>query len=226
MEEDVVVTEEVDGEVFVGGVSGGMGGVADDGVPAGFGVEEFASGVRAELGLEVGVVFADPGEELGPEGVALVEERGECGLGGGAEGEVGVGDDFEAVEGRADERIEAGDGEPCDFHLRECGNFGEAAEGEGEGFGIGGKSFTWRGVERKIEEDFVDDQREVVFLTKGVKPSEFFGFDVGAGWIVGVDEEDGTRARGDGAFEGLEIDEPAVGIGEGIGDETDVLQAG
>ena len=110
MEEDVVVTEEVDGEVFVGGVSGRMRGVAEDGVPAGFRVEEFASGVRAELGLEVGVVFADPGEELGPEGVALVEERGECGLGGGAEGEVGVGDDFEAVEGRADLGVGAGDG--------------------------------------------------------------------------------------------------------------------
>ncbi len=49
---------------------------------------------------------------------------------------------------------------------------------------------------------------------------------VGASGIVRMDEEDSACARGDGAFEGLEIEEPAVGVGEGIGDEADVLQAG
>jgi len=81
----------------------------------------------AELGLEVGVVFADAGLELGAEGVALAEESGESGLGGGAEGEIGVGDDFEAVEGGADLGFGAGNGEPGDFHLGEGGYFGEAA---------------------------------------------------------------------------------------------------
>jgi len=41
-----------------------------------------------------------------------------------------------------------------------------------------------------------------------------------------VDEKYGAGARGDGVFERLEIDEPAVGVGERVGDEADVLQAG
>ncbi len=109
VEEDVVGAEEMDGEVFIGGVGGGVCGVAEDGVPAGFGVEEFAGWMRAELGLEVDAIFADAGEKLGAEGVALTEECGESGLGGGAQGEIGVGDDFQAIESRADLGIGAGD---------------------------------------------------------------------------------------------------------------------
>jgi len=30
-------------------------------------------------------------------------------------------------------------------------------------------------------------------------------------------EKDGAGARSEGVFEGLEIDEPAVGVGEGVG---------
>jgi hypothetical protein len=41
--------------------------------------------------------------------------------------------------------------------LRERGNFGEAAESEGEDFSVGSESLARRGVEREIEEDFVDD---------------------------------------------------------------------
>ena len=49
--------------------------------------------------------------------------------------------------------------------------------------------------------------------------------DVGAGGIVGMDEENGAGSGGDGAYEGLEIDEPAVGVGEGVGLEVNVLEA-
>ena len=88
MEEDVVMKEEMDGEVFVGRVSGGVCGVAEQGVPAGFGVEELAGRMGMELGLEVGAIFANTGAELRAERVALGEERGESGLRGGAEGEM------------------------------------------------------------------------------------------------------------------------------------------
>jgi hypothetical protein len=86
VEKDVVMAEKVDGEVFVGGegavrgtgrirgvgvLSGGVGAEPEDGVPAGVGVEEFAGEVGAELGLEVGAIFADAGEKLRAEGVAL-----------------------------------------------------------------------------------------------------------------------------------------------------------
>ena len=97
VEKDVVMAEEVDGEIFVRSRSGGVWGVAKGGIPAGFGVEEFDGGVGAELGLEIGKIFFDASEELRAERVALGEERGEGGLRGGAKGEISVGDDFEAV---------------------------------------------------------------------------------------------------------------------------------
>jgi len=165
VEEDVVMAEEMDGKIFVGGAGGG---VAECGVPAGFGVEEFAGGVGAKLRLEVGAIFADAGEDLRAEGVALGEESGECGLGGGAEGEIGVGDDFEALEGGADLGVGAGYRKPGDFHLGESGDFGEPAQGEGEDFGVCGEGFARRGVEGEIEEDFVDDEREIVFFAESV----------------------------------------------------------
>ena len=89
--------------------------------------------------------------------MALGEEHRESGLGGGAEGEEGVGGDFEAIEGGADLRRGTGDGEPGDFHLGESGNFGKAAEGEGEDFGVGGEGSARSGIEGEVEEDFVDD---------------------------------------------------------------------
>src|ERR1700722_18088227 len=50
--------------------------------------------------------------------------------------------------------------------------------------------------------------------------------EVRASGIVGMNEKNGARARGDGAFQGLKIDEPAMGVGQGVGDEADVLEAG
>src|SRR5437879_1828578 len=41
-----------------------------------------------------------------------------------------------------------------------------------------------------------------------------------------MDEENGASARRYRVLERLEIDEPALGVGEGVGDETDVLEAG
>ena len=73
VEQDVVGAKDVDGEVFVSLVGGGVWGVAEDGVPAGIGVEEFAGWMRAELGFEMGAIFTEAGENLGSESVALGE---------------------------------------------------------------------------------------------------------------------------------------------------------
>ena len=110
--------------------------------------------------------------------------------------------------------------------MRESGNLGEAAEGEGEDFGIGGEGFAGWGVEGEIEEDLVDDQGEIVFFANSIEAVEFFGLHVRAGGIVGMDEKNRAGTRRDGVFERLEIDEPTVGVGEGVWDEVDVLQAG
>ena len=110
--------------------------------------------------------------------------------------------------------------------MGKSGNLGEAAEGEGEDIGVGGKGSAGSGVKGEIQEDFVDDEGEIVLFAKGVEASEFFGLDVRTGGIIGMDEEDGASARSDDVFEGLEIDEPAVGVGEGVRDQADVLKAG
>lgn len=182
--------------------------------------------MRAELRLEMSEIFLDAGEELGAEGIALGEERGESGLGGGAEGEIGVGDDFEAFKSGVDLGGGTGNSEPSDFHLGECCNLGEAAEGEGEDIGVGSEGLARSGVEREIEEDFIDDESTIVFFAKGVEASEFFGLDVRTGGIVGMDEENGASTGGNSVFEGLEIDEPAVSVGEGVGLQMDILKAG
>ena len=110
MEEDVVVAEEMDGEVFVGGVGGRVGGVTKGCIPAGLGVEEFDGGMVAELGFEMATIFVDTREELRAQRATLGEQGWKRGLGRGAEGEIGIGDDFEAIEGGADLRGRAGDG--------------------------------------------------------------------------------------------------------------------
>jgi len=100
----------VDGEGFIGSPGGGVGGVAESAIPACFGVEEFDGGMGPELRLEMRKIFFNTGEELRAERVALCQERGEGGLGWGAEGKIGVGYDFETIEGGTDLRGGAGDG--------------------------------------------------------------------------------------------------------------------
>src|SRR5215469_13583413 len=158
--------------------------------------------------------------------MALREQSRESGLRRGAEGEISVGDDFEALEGGADKSGGTGDGEPGDFHLRERGDFGEAAEVEGQCQGVGGEGFARLGVESEVEEDFVDDEGQMVFQAESIEAAELFGLDIGAGGIVGMNEKDSTGTRGDGAFEGSKIDEPAMRVFEGVRNELDVLEAG
>ena len=227
VDEEVVIAEEMDGEVLVGGMSGGgVWSKAKDAVPAGVGVEKFGSGMSGEKRLQLGAILADAGEELPSQGMALGEEGRESGLRRGTEGEIRVGDDFEAFEGGTDKSRGTGDGEPGDFHLRKRGDFGEAAEGEGERQGVGGEGFARLSAEREVEEDFVDDEGQMVFQAEGVQTVERFGLDVGTGGIVGMNEKNGAGTWGDGAFEGMEVDEPAVSVFEGVRDELDVLKAG
>ena len=53
VEKDVVITEKMDSQVFVGG--GGSSEV-EDSIPAAFGVEQFGQGICAQEGFEIRVV--------------------------------------------------------------------------------------------------------------------------------------------------------------------------
>ena len=133
MDEDMVIAEELNGEILIREMDRARRRTqAEDGVPPGVGIKEFGDGMRSESGLELRAIFADAHEELGAERMALGEQHGERGLCWRAEREIRVGDDFEALEGRADKSGTTGDGKPGDFHLRQRGDFGEAAESEGE----------------------------------------------------------------------------------------------
>ncbi len=188
--QNMVILEKLDSEFLIRGTWWH----AKDSVPAGIRAEEFALGLWVEKGLESSTVFANAIEKLRPQGVPLGQQRGKRGLCGSADGKKSVGDDFQTIERGTDERNRAGDGEPCDFHLRQRGDFGKAAKSEGKGFGVGSESFARQAVEGETQEDFVHDQSKIMFLADGVQAEELFGLDVGAGGIVGMDEENGTRA--------------------------------
>lgn len=66
----------------------------------------------------------------------------------------------------------------------------------------------------------------MVASAEGVERGAVFGTGVVAGGIVGMDEQDGARARGDGGFERGDMDGPAVVVVERVGAEAHVFERG
>ncbi len=158
--------------------------------------------------------------------LARGEKRGQSVLDWRVYGEIGVGDDFEAARGDLLEFGWAGESNPGAFHLRKAAEFGDAAEGKGERSVLCSERGRWSGLQGEVEKDFVGDEGEIVFCAEARELGLFVGFGVVAGGIVGMNDDGGASARGDGAFEGSEVELPAVVIDEGIADEFDVVEIG
>ena len=110
---DVMVAQELNGEILVGDMGAArVRAKANDSVPAALGVQRLGSGMRAEKGLQLGTILAEASKKLCAKRMPLSEESWERGLGGRADGKIGVGDNLEAVECRADLRGGAGNGQP------------------------------------------------------------------------------------------------------------------
>jgi len=116
-------------------------------------------------------------------------------------GEIGIGDDFEAHACVVFEIGGTGDGEPSGFHLRQAAEFGNAAERESERGSLCGEGWRGNSLERKIEKDFVGDDREIVFGADGGELRLFVRLCVVASGIVGMHGDGGAGTRSDGTFE-------------------------
>jgi hypothetical protein len=245
--------EDAGGEGGVGEVLAGDGaGDAEDGRPSG--LQRQAVGVGAgEVGVEGAEVFGAALADLALDGVALGEPGWEGVLDGGVHGEEGVGDDFEAGHGGLGDFCGAAGDDPGGLHLGEAADLADAGEDEGQagvvaggeaagageldrGCGGGfGRGFDRRfdgGLDRVVEEDFVDDEGDSLLRAEGFEGGAFVGGGEVAGRVVGVHEDDGAGAAGDGGAEGFEVDGPAgVGAGirvkvEGVFAEDDVVELG
>ena len=82
------------------------------------------------------------------------------------------------------------------------------------------------GGERVFGEDFVGDEGDVLFRAEAGELFEFAGFQIAAGGVVGMDEENGFRVGGELGFEGLEVEPPAFGVAEGVLDDLDGFELG
>ena len=205
--------EELAGGEFVGLESGD----AQDCVPTALELESVDHGLGLELAVEFGEVCRDTGADLGLEAVALGEPDGQGELDGSVHGEPCVGEDFEAGEGFRG--LRAGGENPGGFHLWEGADFAGAADDEnGDAEVAGGKAggvFGGGAAESVVQEDFIHNEGEIV---AAAECGEGEGFDVGgevAGGVVGMDEDDGAGARGDGPGEAVEVELPAVVVDEG-----------
>ena len=258
-------------------VVGLEGGDAEDGVPAAFDREALNGVYGPDRLVEDGEVGGDSAADLLLDGEAAGEPRGQSPLDGSVHREERVGDDFEAGEGlvgRLAGGLSAGlvgslvggvvgagaddggyDGNPGDLHLREGGNFAEAAddvdgdafEAAGEALGLRGESGGLRGgvrglrgvvglggevrvrkvgAEAVVEEDLVDDEGEAELAAEPGELLGLGGFGEVAGGIVGVHDDDGARARSDGAADAFGVDLPAVLVDQRHRLEADVVEGG
>ena len=219
---DALLLEQSEGEIFVGT----RGGNAKDDVPAGFNGEAGAESLGGELRVERGEIGADAREKLCLELVTSGEQCRKSVLDWRIHGEIRVGDDFEAARSVLFELLRTGEGEPGAFHLRKAAELGDAAEGERERGVLRGEGWCGRGLQGKIEEDFVGDEGEIVFRAERGELGLLVWLGVMACGIVGMHEDGGASAGGDGPFEGREIKLPAVIIDERVADEFDVIEIG
>src|SRR5579859_2072686 len=77
--------------------------------------------------------------------------------------------------------------------------------------------------DRKIEEHFVGNDRNLARRTDLIESEHFLRLAIIPGGVVGVDDDDGSRTRRDGVFDGVEINLPAEVIDQRIAHESHVM---
>ncbi len=177
-------------------------------------------------GGDGGEVGSEAGQDLGLDLFPATKPIRECELARGVHRKEGIGDDFEARESAFADVIGAAGNEPGDFHLGKCGDLRQTRQHKREaGVGSSGEAGDGFG-EGVVEEDFVDDEGEVVAETESLQLVAFDGVRGMAGRVVGMDEQNGSGARGDASFEFCEVDPPAEVVKQRVGLEDDVVKAG
>ena len=145
-------------------------------------------------------------------------------LDGGVHGEEGVGYDFESGQSLGLHFSGAEAGNPADLHLGKRRYFAEAADNKSKArVGANCEAFD-RAAESVVEEDLVDDEGEVVLGAEGLEAVTLGAGRSVAGWVVGVDQDDGSGSRGDAAFQFCKVDPPAEVGKERVGGEKNVIE--
>src|SRR5438552_840390 len=79
---------------------------------------------------------------------------------------------------------------------------------------------------RIVEKDFVRDERDLASGTELNQPGGFFSFYIGAGGIVGMDDQDGPRRWLDFFLQCFEINVPAVVVKKRVVHQADIVEIG
>src|SRR5579872_4843457 len=145
-----------------------------------------------QLAVEFFKISANASQQLRLDGKALVKQRGRSVLDGRVHGEIGVGDDLEALESGLHEGIRPRGDEPGELHLRQSRNFRNAAQSEGEVLLVSGESRLRMSIEAVVEKDFVHNEGEAVLAAKIVHGTALGAANIRAGGIIGIDEDDGA----------------------------------
>src|SRR5450759_2208977 len=222
MDNDTHLPQEINGQIFV---SSKYGNPHDD-VPSAFDLQSRARGMACELAIEFREILAQTIEKNRLDLFAPIEQHRGGKLDRSVHGEIGIGDDFQARSCFGDRFFGAAGGHPGKLHLREGGNLGNSAEGEGERVGVGHETAAQGTVMRIIEKNFVDDQSQTVVTAESVERRGFRSRDVRAGWIVGMDENHGARPDGGCFVERIEVELPTVIVEERIRNEFNVGEIG
>jgi hypothetical protein len=76
---------------------------------------------------------------------------------------------------------------------------------------------------RVVQENFIDDQRQMVFAAKNIQLVAFRAVYVGTGGVVGMHDHHGAGARIHRSVERGKVDLPAVVVKQRIGHQLHVL---
>ncbi len=77
-----------------------------------------------------------------------------------------------------------------------------------------------------IQKYFVDDERQIMLAAQAGEFPPLPRLGEVAGWVVGMNQDDGARLGRDGAAESLRVDLPAVVVDQRRGLEADVVEGG
>src|SRR5436853_4566449 len=91
---------------------------------------------------------------------------------------------------------------------------------------VSGETRRRRPGVRIVEKDFVRDERNFARGTELNQPGGFFSFYIGAGGIVGMDNQDSPRRWMDFFLQCFEIDVPAVVVKKRVVHQADIVQVG
>src|SRR4029077_15368963 len=182
--------------------------------------------MACNLAIEFREIHAQTIAKNGLDLFALIEQHRSGKLHWSVHGKERIGDDFESRSRSGDHLFRAAGGHPGKLHLRQRGNLGHSTESKSERVEVADETATRRAVMRIIEKNFVHDQSQTAVTAEHIERRSFRGRDEGTGWVIGMDENHGSRPDGGCLVERIEIDLPTMIVEQWIRNEFNVGEIG